>query len=558
VANVTMLVRRREGLIQQRRNHEPDWRDIGIFMLPRKSAIGYTQAAGARITSPRLMDSTAIRANELLAASMQGSLTSTTSRWYSLQFRDPLLGENAEARDWLDDCTERLYKALQNSNMGAEMHEMYLDLGAFGTAALLLDEENPEATGFEGFRFTAIQIGEYAIAEDRNGRVNTFFRDFKLSADAAKMAWGDAVGERISKIAAKTPDEMVTISHAVYPRVSGAKGYARRASKAKPWASCYFDADAKHLIHEGGFDEFPYMVPRWAKASGEVYGRGPGHTALPDVKTLNKAVELTLKAWAKAIDPPLKAKDDGVIGQVRTWPSGITIVREMENLEPLEFKARFDVSQVESQKLKESIREMFFWDQLQMPNGAMMTATEVERRVEIMQRVLGPTLGRLDREAHAPMIERAFGLMYRKGALPPAPQVVVEAAQSNGGDFDIRYEGPLARAQRSSELASIQRFQMAVAPVVQMDPTSLDVIDNDEIIRMAQDASGVNPKVLKDPGVVQEIRKARNDAAAARAKQEEQMMQAETAGKMAPLAGAAKDLKDAGMIPEQQQNMGAV
>ena len=41
-------------------------------------------------------------------------------------------------------------------------------------------------------------------------------------------------------------------------------------------------------------DTTPWIVARYMKIPGEVFGRGPLVSALPDVKTLNKTLELLL------------------------------------------------------------------------------------------------------------------------------------------------------------------------------------------------------------------------------------------------------------------------
>ena len=57
------------------------------------------------------------------------------------------------------------------------------------------------------------------------------------------------------------------------------------------------------------------------KASNERYGRGPVLYALPDIKTLNKVVELTLKNASISIGGVFTAVDDGVLN-----PQTISIV----------------------------------------------------------------------------------------------------------------------------------------------------------------------------------------------------------------------------------------
>jgi hypothetical protein len=67
---------------------------------------------------------------------------------------------------------------------------------------------------------------------------------------------------------------MIDLLHGVYP----APGRRVRGTRdKKPWASCYLYEARSGMLDEGGYDVFPFTVPRWTKASGEVHGRGPGH-----------------------------------------------------------------------------------------------------------------------------------------------------------------------------------------------------------------------------------------------------------------------------------------
>lgn len=539
--DVTALLKRWERLASDRRVWETLWQDLAEFVLPRKSNITISRTPGRKQTE-RLFDSTAIHANELLAASMQGALTSSSVKWFRLRMRQPELNQVRDVQLWLEDSADRMYAALQQSNFNSEAQEVYLDLGAFGVGALYVEEKSTgldtgRKDSFPGLRFQALAPGEYAIAEGPDGRVTVMFRQFQMSASAAIQLWGKTnVGEKVLVVHERNPDEMLPFLHAVYPRADGKKDAA--LSKSMPFASVYVAIEGKHLIMEGGFRQFPYMVPRWTKASGELYGRGPGHTALPDTRTLNKAVELTLKAWAKAIDPPMKARHQGVVGNVRLQPSGITVVRDMGDLMPIEFKARFDVGTVKEGDLKTSIRDIFFNSQLQLPSGPIMTATEVERRYELMQRVLGPTLGRLESEFLAPLIERVFGMMLRADALMPPPPEVLEANKAGQADLDIEYEGPLARAQRSSDVGAIGRTLDIVTPIAQLKPDALDQLDFDEMVVHVAKTTGLPPRLLRDPRQVKQVRDERASQQAQMAQQQNATEAATAVGKMAPILKA--------------------
>ena len=168
-----------------------------------------------------------------------------------------------------------------------------------------------------------------------------------------------------------------------------------------PFHSCHVCEEDKMVLRTGGYNEFPYLV-RWSKATGEIYGRFAIIQSLPDIKTLNKAVEIGLKAWAKAIDPPLLVQDDGVIGRVRTTPAGITVIRNDGAIKPLQIGSNWQITDLKEGQLRTAIRQAYYSDQLQLQEGPQMTATEVQVRYELMQRLLGPTLGRFQSRIFEP------------------------------------------------------------------------------------------------------------------------------------------------------------
>ena len=94
-----------------------------------------------------------------------------------------------------------------------------------------------------------------------------------------------------------------------------------------PFQSVYMEYETGHIISIGGFREFPYVVPRYLKASNEIYGRSPGMNSLPDVKVLNKMVEVSMKAAQKQVDPPLLVPDDAMILPIRTAPGSLNYYR---------------------------------------------------------------------------------------------------------------------------------------------------------------------------------------------------------------------------------------
>src|SRR5690606_17144306 len=107
----------------------------------------------------------------------------------------------------------------------------------------------------------------------------------------------------------------------VYPREE--REWDKKNPDNMPWASVYFEREEAHELEVSGFTEFPYLVPRWGKYAGEVYGRSPGMVALPDVKMLQAMTLTKIKLLEKNADPVRWLRDDGMRGSARAVPGGI-------------------------------------------------------------------------------------------------------------------------------------------------------------------------------------------------------------------------------------------
>ena len=510
---------------------EDHWQEILDYVMPRKADIVTKRTKGEK-RAEILFDSTAITSSNLLAASLQGTLTSSSLQWFHIRTRTPELNRERDVQLFLEDSAKRMYDAFNDSNFNTEVHEMYLDLVTIGTGALFV-EEGLEGYEKSGLHFKALHIAEFYIQENTKGFIDTLYRKYKLTARQAVQEFGEEnVGEKILQANKEKPDKNFNFIHAVEPTAD----YEKQMGKANtrlPFHSCHVCEEDKMIVRGGGYNEFPYLVVRWSKATGEVYGRSPSYNALPDIKTLNKAVELGLKAWSKAIDPPLLVQDDGVIGRVRMTPGGITVIRNDSAVKPFIGGANMQLNDFKENQLRTAIRQAYYSDQLQLQQGPQMTATEVQVRYELMQRLLGPTLGRFQSEFLNPLIERVFGLMVRANALQELPEIL------DGQTIDIEFVGPLARSQRMEEAVAVERLYQLAMQVTQLDPNVMDVIDHDKAIRMRAELLGVPKNILRGIEEVNQMREAKAQMAAM---QQQVMMEKEQAAISAQQSTTAKNM----------------
>ena len=202
-----------------------------------------------------------------------------------------------EAKLWLENATEVMYTAFNRSNFQQEIFELYHDLITFGTAAMFIQEDNEDI-----LKFSTRHINEIFIAEDDKGGIDTVYRKFKLSVRAAIQQFGNKVSTDIQAQAKKDPYNEVEILHVVYPRSDFNPNL--KDTDNMPFESVYIEMKNGNELSVSGFQEFPFVVPRYLKASHEIYGRSPAMTALPDVKMLNEMSKTTIKAAQKQVGPP--------------------------------------------------------------------------------------------------------------------------------------------------------------------------------------------------------------------------------------------------------------
>ncbi len=523
------LLSRYEKLEGQRQNWETHWQEVADYMQPRKADVTKQRARGDK-RMEQVFDSSPIQAVELLAASLHGMLTNPSTPWFTLRFKDEEIENEDEAKLWLEASTDAMYTAFNRSNFQQEIFELYHDLITFGTAAMFIEEDDDDI-----IKFSTRHINEVFIAENDKGRIDTIYRRFKISARAAMQKFGEAVSSDVQSAFKKDPYKEVEILHAVYPRSDFNPN--KKDKKNMPFESVYIEFKNGNELSVSGFREFPFVVPRYLKASNEIYGRSPAMTALPDVKMLNEMCKTTIKAAQKQVDPPLLVPDDGFLLPVRTVPGGLNFYRSgtRDRIEPLNIGANNPLGLNMEQQRRDSIRAVFYVNQLMMQDGPQMTATEVIQRNEEKMRLLGPVLGRLQSELLKPLIDRVFAILLRNNMLPAAPEFL------SGRDIEIEYVSPLAKAQKSTELQSIMRGIEILGSLANVAPV-FDHVNMDKLVKHLMDVVGVPQKVLKTDSEVQAERQAAQQ-------QQEQMQQMQQVQQLAEAAGSAAPMAKA--LPEE-------
>jgi len=526
------IVKRFEQLYNSRHTVEESWDVIERFIMPYRGRFFEESSSEGAIEwrKREIYDSTAVMAAQSLAASLHGSLTTPAIRWFDLRFRQGELTEDSEAVEWLEECSKRVFDSLQDSNFNLEANETYLDLVGYGTSIIVEEPVTDHMGAWGGLQFTSVPIKEAYFEQDAVGQVYAFYRLLQWTPSRYIDKFG---AENCPLIVldkhSSDPDGRIDVIFCVYPDPwnRDADTSKKLAPKRRPYQYCYVTRQGAELFKgergSGGYYEMPAFVPRWRKTSESTWGNSPAMIALADVLTLNQVIEMRIKAIEKLIDPPQKVEERALLSDLNLKARGLTVMRDITKLAPLDTGSQINAGEVEIADLRQAIRQYFFVDQLELKESPAMTATEVQVRYEMMQRLLGPTLGRLQSDFLDPMIQRTFNILLRAGRLPEVPKSVASIA----AHMDIDYLGPLSRAQRTDQVASTERWLMNIAQMAQVLPELLDIPDPDQIARQVAQMLSVPAKMLRSSQEVEEIRAERAGRELAAAQAQQQQMQGE-------------------------------
>ncbi len=485
VAPETVLRRFRQAK-DRRTAWESHWDQCYAYALPQRDGALAARPAGERKTE-RLFDSTAADAVEQLAASLLAELTPPWSRWFGLTPGPAVTqAESGRLAPLLESAERVLQGHLARSNFAVEMHQCYLDLVTVGTACLLFEETALGAPS--AFRFTAVPLGEAVLEEGPDGRLDATFRRSKLTHAQLRQRYPEAeLPPALLAAAEESPDRRFALVEAVLPD-GAAYDYLALLEETADDAG----TGERSVLARGRFGHSPFVNFRWMKAPGEIYGRSPVMKALPDIKTANKVVELTLKNASIAVTGIWQADDDGVLNpaSVRLQP-GTIIPKAVGSagLTPLQPAGKFDVSQLILEDLRRSIRHALLVDKLAPVDSPRMTATEVLERAGEMNRLLGATFGRLQAELLTPLVGRALSILRRRGEIA---EIAID-----GRLVDLAQRSPLAQVQARKDLGNVLFWLEQAA---QLGPQALAVVDGERAARWSAEILGVPGDLLRPPG----------------------------------------------------------
>ena len=509
------------------------WKELSDYLLPRSGRYFVQDRNKGWRRHNNIYDNTGTRSLRVLAAGLMSGLTSPARPWFRLATADQELMQYAPVKQWLNDVTDLMLLVFQRSNTYRTLHMMYEELGTFGTAAAIMTEDFDNV-----IHHYPLTIGEYAIATNWKGEVDTLYREFQKTVSQIVREFGYENCSTTTKnlYDRGSLDQWITIIHAIEPRAD--RDPSKRDALNMPFKSVYFEigSNPDKYLREGGFKRFAGLCPRWAIAGGDIYGNSPGMEALGDIKQLQHEQLRKAQGIDYQTNPPIQVPTSLKNRDVERLPGGVTYFDPAGGSQGI--KTAFEVN-LNLQYLLQDIQDVrgriqgsFYADLFLMlanQQDARMTATEVAERHEEKLLMLGPVLERLQNELLDPLIEFTFNAILDAGIMPPPPE------EMQGHDVNVELISMLAQAQRAVGTNSIDRFIGTVGSVAQFKPEVLDKVDADKLVDIYADSLGVNPNILLPEDKVEALRAQRAQA----------MQQAQQAAMMNQGADTAQKLASA-------------
>ena len=515
------VLRRWQALSNERSSWVPQWREISKNLLPRSGRFLNSDRNKGDKAFNKIYDSTPTRALRILAAGMMSGMTSPARPWFSLSINNKDALQDHAVQLWLHSVTTLMHQVFDQSNTYEALQAIYEELGAFGTAATVIQFD------YDGIiHHHPLTAGEYCIATDNRGRVDTLYRKFDMTVSQLVQEFGinnvsESVRNRYEK---QNLDDWVTVIHAIEPRRG--RDVNKPDAQNMRFRSVYIEEASRDgkVLRESGFKRFPALCPRWVVSGGDIYGTSPGLEALGDIRQLQVQQKRKAQAIDYKVSPPLVLPTN-LSGRVHdTLPGGIVFAdAQAQGIRSL-YEVNIDLSHLQQdiQETQGRINSTFFSDLFMMisQQDKRMTATEVSERQEEKMLMLGPVLERLQNELLKPLIEITFNYMDEAGILPPVPE------ELQGQDIDIQFVSILAQAQVAVRMGSINQFVSGITQLAGARPDILDNIDFDGYVAVAAESLGISPKILANPDAVEAIR-------AQRQQQEQLQQQMAVAGQAA-------------------------
>jgi len=517
-AKEIVALRDREKARQQ--NFRNLWQSVADLMFPQTYGITTQRSPGWELMQ-NLWDTTAVEELENMTSGLVTNLFPAGQPFFSVVPMGEI--DDYDVKRYLSTATEKTHEEMFNSNFIEQCSNTVKYWAGFGTGALYSDW-----TVADGLSYRDYSVGTYQCLENSRGLINTIIVSCPMTARQIVEKFGENSGEAVLKAngVPESCEDVFEVIHIVRPRKEYDESEGVRRADRMPFESLYVQEKDQIILEEGGFDEFPFVVPRYEVMYREVYGRGRGTMMLPQVRTINRLAKDYLEMSNKWVNSP-KEVLESFDGEVDVTPGALNYVSEMGSIKAIDMGANgmYPVTKDILEYHRETIRQGFFknaFEPITPLSGDRRNTTEIIERLKEGMKRLSKPLGRLFTEFVTPLVTRSALLLIRNGVIPPPPEAL------QGTPLKIELINPLALALRDQQSRGLQMWVTAGANMEQTFPGITDNVDADKAFRDLGISFGVKTDHIRPVRERDQMRKAEAEAAQAQQEMAAQMANAQT------------------------------
>lgn len=438
---------------------------------------------------------------------MYGGLVNPASKWFDLTI-DKTKAKNRNLNEYivnisLEQCKEFLYYLLIKSNFYESIKPVLSEWIRYGFGTMLIEERD-----YSFVFFNPLTVGEYYLGINSYGEYTRLARKFTKTADQLVDDFGkeNLPEEVLNAYENKDYKRQFEVCHLICENNHSGLVPSRFKFMDLYWLSS--KTEEQKFLRTSGFMSNPIVVfAADRKNLRTIYPLGIGEKILGDVRELQKTVKQInihksfLTNPALALHTSLGRKPVLPGSRFYTDQDPSKVVSEI-------YRVNSYIAELEDSRarLMDKIRKMSMADILMLfaqNQQGNKTATEVSAIVREQMTLLAPMYLQA-KSGLDNIFKRLIDICVRRKAFP-------KNEFFDPAEIGIEFVSSIAKAQRVSEVGSIQELVLNIAQLAQVKPGALDYINEDEIVKNVAGILGLSSKINSDEKVAQ-IRQAQAQA----------------------------------------------
>lgn len=555
------LIEQGNRLFSERRPLENLWQTMAMQFDPIRADFTAQLDPGAEFAA-HLMSGRPLLSFRDLANSVASMLRPSGKQWVHARTTDERINKDAAAKQSLDAISERLLQIFtyQHSKFQRCTKQGDKDFVNFGQCVI----EPRVSRDRKYIFFTTWHLRDTVWCEDNELKLKRVDRNWGLEAVEVEKLFPGKMSSKID--VAKEPYRKMSCRHIVIPadEYDLANYTGRKVNRSRfPYCSIVVDVENDTIMEEMPRRRLGYVIPRWVTPSGTQYAHSPATiVALPEARLLQQITLTLLEAGQKAVDPPLVATRQAIMGGVNYWPGGTTWIdaeydeRTGPALRPVADFGKLDLraGEMRAEKIEQIIHQAFFLDKIALPtlDNKERTMYEVSKIFEDYVRGALPLFEPLEVEYSAALCEETFQTGVDHGAFADIFSEMPQALR--GRDVVWRFESPLQAAVERAKSEQFVTSMNLLKIAAEADPDVKYDLDINKAHRDAQLAGGTPSDWIRKEEDAERLKEEERDMAADIATAQQLGGAAQVAGQV---GDAAQRLQGAGLIPGAQQAQAA-